>query len=60
MDQAMLDGGQELGAFKEIVDDYRDAHEQYEEYFNERWRKVSIMADPKSKERFLRSLVGKL
>ena len=60
MDQAMLDGGQELGAFKEIVDDYRDAHEQYEEYFNERWRKVSIMADPKSKERFLRSLIGKL
>lgn len=60
MDQAVLDGGQELGAFKDIVDDYRDAHEMYEEYFREKWRKVAILADPKSKERFLRSLVGKL
>lgn len=60
IDQAELDGGQELGAFKDVVDDYRDAHEMYEEYFNERWRKVAIMADPKSKERHLRSLVGKL
>lgn len=60
IDQAALDGGQELGAFKDIVDDYRDAHEQYEEYFTEKWRKVSIMADPKSKERFLRGLVGKI
>lgn len=60
MDQAMLSGGQELGAFKDIVDDYRDALEQYEEYFTMRWRKVAIMADPKSKERALRSLIGKL
>ena len=60
MDQGVLDGGQELGAFKDIVDDYRDAHEMYDEYFRERWRKVAIMADPKSKERFLRSLVGKI
>ena len=60
MDMAVLDGGQELGVFKDIVDGYEDAHEQYEEYFNERWRKVAIMADPKSKERHLRSLIGKL
>lgn len=60
MDQAVLDGGQELGAFKDIVDDYRDAHEMYEEYFREKWRPVAIRADPKSKERFLRGLVGKI
>lgn len=60
MDQAMLDGGQELGSFKDTVDDYRDAHEMYEEYFRDKWRKVAIMADPKSKERFLRSLVGRV
>ncbi len=60
IDQAVLDGGQELGSFKDTVDNYLDCHEQYEEYFREKWRKVAIMADPKSKERHLRSLVGKL
>lgn len=59
MDMAHLSGGQELGVFKDIVDNYSDAEEMYMEYFTERWKKVSIMADPKSKERFLRRLVGK-
>lgn len=60
MAQAELEGGQELGAFKDEVDNYRDAHEQYDDYFKEKWRKTAIQADPKSKERFLRSLVGKI
>lgn len=60
MGNAVLDGGQELGVFKDIVDEYRDAHEMYEEYFMTKWRKVAIMADRLSNERHLRSLVGKL
>lgn len=59
VDQAHLAGGQELGAFKDIIDNYSDAEEMYMEYFTERWKKVAIQADPKSKERFLRRLVGK-
>lgn len=59
VDQAYLAGGQELGTFKDVIDDYSDANEMYQEYFNERWKKVAIMADPKSKERFLRRLIGK-
>lgn len=60
IDRAQLDGGQELGKFADIVDGYSDAAEQYEEFFKDRWKKIQIMADPKSKERHLRSLVGKL
>jgi hypothetical protein len=60
IDRAQLDGGQELGKFAEIVDNYSDAMEQYEEFFTERWKKISIMADPKSKERHLRALIGKM
>lgn len=60
IDRAQLDGGQELGSFADIVNDYRDAHEQYEEFFKDRWKKTAIMADPKSKQRFIRSLIGKL
>ncbi len=60
IDRAQLDGGQELGKFADIVDNYSDAYEQYEEFFKERWKKIQIMADPKSKERHLRGLVGKL
>lgn len=55
---AFLSGGQELGRFKEIVDTYSDAGEQYLEYIDNVWRKVSMMNDAESYTRFLKMHVG--
>ncbi|MOA51142.1 hypothetical protein D3C78_1742520 [compost metagenome] len=58
MDQAELSGGMALGRFKEIVDGYADAYEQYEQYFEETWRKVAIFNDPEANKRHLKLLTG--
>ena len=58
LDQAQLSGGMALGRFREVVDSYSDAQEQYETMFNERWRKVALLADPAAHERHLKMITG--
>lgn len=59
IDTAELVGGKELGRFKEIVESYSDAEEQYEEYYHETWRKIQFMSDDYRHTRFIKSLIGK-
>lgn len=59
IDTTELVGGQELGKFKDIVESYADAGEQYEEFYNDKWRKIQFMADVPRHARFIKSLIGK-
>lgn len=45
LDQGQLMAGQELGRIREVIDEYRDANEQYLEILTERWRKASRTND---------------
>lgn len=58
IDQAQLSGGMALGRFREIVDGYSDAAEQYDTFFNESWRKVALLSDPSAYKRHLSLLTG--
>lgn len=58
MDQAQLSGGVALGRFREVVDGYSDAMEQYQTMFEERWRKIALLADPEAHKRHLGMLTG--
>ena len=58
MDQGQLQGGQTLGRFKDIVDQYADSEEQYQDYLMNKWMKVSFMNDRESHDRFLRTMIG--
>lgn len=40
-----LSGGQDLGMFKNIVDSYSQAEEDYQVYLREKWAKVAFMND---------------
>jgi len=60
IDQAQLSGGMALGRFREVVDGYSDAQEQYETMFDERWRKIALMADPEQHKRHLKMITGGL
>jgi hypothetical protein len=53
IDQAYLSGGQELGAFKNIVESYSDSEDQYETFLKEVWQKVSFMNDAPAFKRFM-------
>ncbi len=54
MDKGFLLGGQELGSFKNIVDGYADAEEQYQQYLHETYKSVAFMNDVQAFDRFLK------
>jgi hypothetical protein len=56
-DMARLVGGMELGRFREILDGYADAEQNYKDY-REKWGKIVQMSDQMSKERYLRMIIG--
>lgn len=45
IEQFKLDGGRELGRYRERVDEYRDAFEVYKTLLNEKWSKILILMD---------------
>ncbi len=54
MDQAFLQGGQELGAMKSYVESLSDAEEMYKTYLNEVWRPTAFMNDTHSHTRLIK------
>lgn len=59
MDEAYIKGGSSLGRFREVVDGYSDANDNFEEQLKI-WRKVSILTDPQSFQNHIQSTVGGL
>lgn len=58
MDQAYLQGGQELGSFKNYVESLSDAENMYGTFLAEVWAKVAYMNDQTTHNRFLRSMMS--
>tara|TARA_B100000929_G_scaffold232756_2_gene189223 strand:+ start:4426 stop:5235 length:810 start_codon:yes stop_codon:yes gene_type:complete len=58
MDRGELSGGSDLGRFSSMVEDYADAEELYQEYFEEHWRKIALFSDPKAHKRHLKMVTG--
>ena len=54
IDQAYIQGGQEIGRVKEVVDSYADSEEMYQTQLTEVWAKVSIFNDNTTSSRLLR------
>lgn len=58
MAEGEMRGGMDLGRFKEIVDSYADANENYQTYLNEVWIKVQFMDDFHTRNRHLRMIMS--
>ena len=54
IDQAYLQGGQQLGAVKEIIDEYKDSEQMYQDYLKQTWASVSKMNDIMNYNRFIK------
>lgn len=50
--------GQELGRFKEIVDSYADANQNYLDYLREKMQAIMLMSDEASYSRLIKMVVG--
>ena len=51
-------GGHQLGQIKEIVDNYRDSNEKYDEYLHNEWAGVFFHNNKKAKKRLIRLMLG--
>ena len=58
MDQSFLQSGQELGAFKNVVESYADAEEMYGTFLRERWQATAFMNDSINYDRFIRLMIS--
>lgn len=57
IDSGELRLGQQLGTFKNIIESYSDAYQNYQTYFKDVWRKVSFMNDDMRHGKALRRAV---
>jgi hypothetical protein len=58
LDRGFLQGGQELGSIRDVVDSYSDAEQMYQEFLKEKWRKISYMNDPSRMQRMAKRITG--
>lgn len=58
MDRGRIEGGAEIGRFREVIDGYADAEEMYQTYLLETWQKTAFMNDRESFERLMRTMIG--
>lgn len=56
MDKAEIEGGYTLNRYTSIVEGYEDAYDQFNEYFDEKWKKISFMADPARNMKYLKMI----
>lgn len=59
MDEAQIAGGMSIGQFKQIVDQYADCNDLYDEAMK-KWEKVAIMSDPLAHQDHIQSIMGGL
>lgn len=59
LDKAHIEGGVEVSKIREIVDDYRDASEQFNEFIQEKWRKIQRMTDKPRRMNYINALITK-
>lgn len=58
MGSSEIEGGFELGIFKEIVSGYADAQENYQTYLSGPWARVAWMNDSSRYERLIKMSIG--
>ena len=58
MDQGQLQGGAQLGVFKEIIQGYADSELNYRDYLKDTMEQVMFMSDDETYSRYLKLIVG--
>lgn len=58
MDQAEIQGGNELGTFKNIIESYSDAEELYQTCLKEKFARAAISSDHEMMRRFIKPQIG--
>ena len=58
IDMGLIKAGQEIGRFKEVVDNYSDSEQMYQDYLIQNWAAISFMNDQDTMRRFIKMQIG--
>lgn len=58
LDQGYIYGGHELSTITDIVDNYADAEEMYQEYLHTTFRQIEFMNQPDNMNNFIKGMFG--
>lgn len=58
LDEGAIKGGASLGRIREIVDQYSDANQMYQEYLTTKWARIGLMNDTDAYRKILRMSLG--
>ncbi len=58
LDQGYIEGGVEIGWIKDEVSNYSDSNQNLQEFLDEEWPIVAMLADPTQRRRATRLMVG--
>jgi len=59
MDEGQLSGGLNLGKFKEIIDEYADSRQLYNEFIHEKWPRIAAITDEERHSKVIQSQFGR-
>ena len=58
LDEGYIRGGHEINAVKGLIDDYRSAEEDYQDYYENNWKAISMMMNTDTMTDIIEGLVG--
>lgn len=58
LNKGAIYAGHELSVIKDIIEDYKDAENEYREYYNTVWKKVAFMNNEKSMHQYIGAMMG--
>lgn len=54
MDEALISGGQEIGAYRNLIEGYSDMNQTYKDFLKTKFAKILLMNDPETMQRYIR------
>lgn len=60
INKGVLYAGHELSIIKDIIEEYREAINDYQEWYNAKWKKVAFMQNDKSMDKYISMMIGNI
>ena len=58
LNKGMVYAGHELSIIKDIIDEYKEANQEYNEWYKTKWKKAAFTQNDKSMEKYVSMMIG--
>jgi len=60
LNKGMVYGGHELSIIKDIIDEYKDSNQEYNEWYKTKWKKAAFTQNDKSMDKYVSMMIGNM